>query len=85
MRSRSLAGEAPNHAPVALGGPAMRVIAGMRLGGRMAIICSAPHPALALSAYQQRRPAAGPRLSATRALPPASAAPPKRTSISSPA
>src|SRR6267143_520826 len=55
MGSRSLAGEAPDHAPVALGGPAMRVARWMRPGAPHGDHLLAPHPALAALRIQQRR------------------------------
>src|SRR5258706_258136 len=54
MRSRSLAREAPDHAPVALGGPAMRVVRRMRPGAAHCDHVPAPRPALVALHIQQR-------------------------------
>src|SRR5258708_26409055 len=55
MRSPLLAREAPDHAPVALGGPAMRVMRRMRPGAAHRDHVLAPHPPLVALRIQQRR------------------------------
>src|SRR5712692_715528 len=55
MRSRSLARKAPDHAPVALGGPAVSVLRRMRPGAAHYDHVLAPRPALLALGIQQRR------------------------------
>src|SRR6266704_1182105 len=59
MRPPSIAGEAPDHAPVARGGPAMRVVRGMRPGAAHRDHVLASHPALDVLRIQQRRRSRG--------------------------
>src|SRR6266699_1105543 len=54
MRSRSGAREAPDHAPIALGGPAMRVMRRMRPGAAHGDHVLAPRPVLVALLIQQR-------------------------------
>src|SRR5882672_5791883 len=55
MRSRSVARKAPDHAPVALGGPAVSVVRRMRPGTAHCDHVLAPRPALLTLGIQQRR------------------------------
>src|SRR5712692_11097910 len=55
MRSRSIARKAPDHAPVALGGPAVSVLRRMRPGAAHYDHVLAPRPALLALGIQQRR------------------------------
>src|SRR5438128_3679007 len=55
MRSRSVARKAADHAPVALGGPAVSVVRRMRLGAAHRDHVLAPRPALLALGIQQRR------------------------------
>src|SRR5258708_17461934 len=54
MRSRSSAREAPDHAPIALGGPAMRVMRRVRPGAAHGDHVLAPRPVLVALLIQQR-------------------------------
>src|SRR6266581_4774880 len=56
MRSRSLAREAPDHPPVALGGPAIRVVGRMRPRAAHGDHVLAPRAALPALRIHQRRP-----------------------------
>src|SRR6267143_1295860 len=55
MRSRSVARKAPDHAPVALGGPAVSVVRRMRPGAAHCDHVLALRPALLALGIQQRR------------------------------
>src|SRR5712664_1320772 len=55
MRSRSVARKAPDHAPVALGGPAVSVVRRMRPGAAHCDHVLAPRPAVLALGIQQRR------------------------------
>src|SRR5258708_4157475 len=55
MRARSVARKAPDHAPVALGGPAVSVPRRMRSGAAHCDHVLAPRPALLALGIQQRR------------------------------
>src|SRR5712691_4425316 len=55
MRSRSVAGKASDHAPVALGGPAVSVVRRVRPGAAHCDHVLAPRPALLALGIEQRR------------------------------
>src|SRR5712664_1445499 len=55
MRARSVARKAPDHAPVALGWPAVNTVSRMRLGAAHCDHVLAPRPAFLALGIQQRR------------------------------